>query len=751
MPLKVGNKSLRKDSAPYFKSLAELDDWSTTPRQTFDGVLQYHPRSSIGDLDAVGKGKLLVCHDYKGGYTEDPLSLCYTFNFWDRCDTFIYFSHHAVTVPPPGWINAAHRQGVKMLGTLIFEGSGEEDCLRLLVGKLPKSTTGPAEPSSAHTLPLSPHYARLLAELAVERGFDGYLLNFECPLRGGPEQMRALDAWITILDSQLKRRVGSHSQAIWYDSVIITGQLRWQDRLNSLNLPFFLSSTSFFTNYTWPTHFPSLCAQYLLSLPPELLQAKPKTLQDIFIGVDVWGRGSHGGGGFGSFKAIEHADPQFLGLSVAVFGPAWTWESEQDKPGFDWDAWWAYERLLWLGPSRADDHVPTTVAENRPQRAGEPPCDHAIFKPLSSFFVRQLPPDPVVLPLLLTFCPGVGHAWFVEGRSVLQVESGWTDIDKQTSLGDLVWPRPDVHWEGDQHEESPPEGTTALDFRDAWTGGSSLRLTLTINGSDTEDAAFRYLWIPIQSLALTPGISYDAIIVYKIVSPGADVDLGLSVKETGKPGSDLDVQPIPQNDNISDLPFGWSRTGVTFMPASRLSRASLGGEIGIVVGIAPEDPTSTQEVTIQIGQVAVYATPPADTTAFQPRILWADISGPEADGSRKLTWDICASFTPIGPINIGSSEDPKPAWMIDHASGWFPSFSYFNIYAQVCEAGGVFSPENAGFIGTTGMTGVQYCFEVERGTITMGTGGAKVRLYVQGVTDRGEVLPWAACAFVDIP
>ena len=35
-----------------------------------------------------------------------------------------------------------------------------------------------------------------------------------------------------------------------YDSVVFTGHLRWQDRLNSLNLPFFLSSTGLFTNYT---------------------------------------------------------------------------------------------------------------------------------------------------------------------------------------------------------------------------------------------------------------------------------------------------------------------------------------------------------------------------------------------------------------------------------------------------------------------------------------------------------------------
>ena len=35
-----------------------------------------------------------------------------------------------------------------------------------------------------------------------------------------------------------------------YDSVIYNGKVRWQDRLNSNNLPFFLPSTGFFTNYT---------------------------------------------------------------------------------------------------------------------------------------------------------------------------------------------------------------------------------------------------------------------------------------------------------------------------------------------------------------------------------------------------------------------------------------------------------------------------------------------------------------------
>jgi hypothetical protein len=99
----------------------------------------------------------------------------------------------------------------------IFENSGEEDCLRLLVGRLPKSKTGPAHQSLPSSLPLSRHYAQVLADLALQRGFDGYLLNFECPLRGGVEQTRALAAWITILQSEILAKVGSHGETIWFE------------------------------------------------------------------------------------------------------------------------------------------------------------------------------------------------------------------------------------------------------------------------------------------------------------------------------------------------------------------------------------------------------------------------------------------------------------------------------------------------------------------------------------------------------
>lgn len=64
---------------------------------------------------------MLVCHDMMGGYLEEEALLSGVsdpsrFRIWhyDVIDVFVYFSHHLVTIPPKGWIHAAHKHGVKV-------------------------------------------------------------------------------------------------------------------------------------------------------------------------------------------------------------------------------------------------------------------------------------------------------------------------------------------------------------------------------------------------------------------------------------------------------------------------------------------------------------------------------------------------------------------------------------------------------------------------------------------------------------
>ena len=42
-----------------------------------------------------------------------------------------------------------------------------------------------------------------------------------------------------------------NSEVIWYDSVTINGELKWQNQLNDLNSPYFDVCDGIFLNYTW--------------------------------------------------------------------------------------------------------------------------------------------------------------------------------------------------------------------------------------------------------------------------------------------------------------------------------------------------------------------------------------------------------------------------------------------------------------------------------------------------------------------
>lgn len=464
------------------------------------------------------------------------------------------------------------------------------------------------------------------------------------------------------------------------------------------------------------------------------------------MGVDVWGRGSHGGGGFGCYKAIDHIDPKFLGLSVALFGPAWTWETEEEKPGWTWEQWWHYERTLWFGPHK---EVP------KPD-AGASKCPHGKFEPLVTFFPQTPPPNPADLPFYTSFGVGVGRAWFVEGAKVLQTENGWTDIDKQCSLGNMVWPRPILTWEGDEQTDNAPDASSALDLDDAWNGGNSLRLTVSGLGSDSEAAFFRCVWLPVQSLAVTPKLSYEARVVYKVDS-GAhlDIDLGLSVKVLSKDIQDtMLISPVTASS--PDHAGGWKTLSIHFELPSEHADDILAA-LGFVIGFAAEDPAATYEFSVLLGQMVVFPTSNPGVSAQRPRLLWADFgysSFPTVTNKLcgLLTWEVAASYAPLTNITITFPEDPDPAWIPDTSSGSFPVFLYFNIYVQPYMSNGIVSaPENAIFIGTTGLSGYSQSFFVDPKCLPEDIMIAnKVRFLVQGVTDRGEVLQWVQCVFVDV-
>lgn len=141
----------------------------------------------------------------------------YTYRHWLLTDIFVYFSHKFVTIPPLGWINAAHSHGVKILGTIITEwDDGLAICKKILA----------SEQSIDETV-------EKLAKINQDYGFDGYLLNIENKLED-VEQVRQMVEFTRKLTEALRNQ-SKKNLVIWYDSVTKDGELKWQDELNDKN------------------------------------------------------------------------------------------------------------------------------------------------------------------------------------------------------------------------------------------------------------------------------------------------------------------------------------------------------------------------------------------------------------------------------------------------------------------------------------------------------------------------------------
>ncbi|KAM4674748.1 cytosolic endo-beta-N-acetylglucosaminidase [Amazona ochrocephala] len=245
--------------------------------------------------------RTLVCHDMRGGYLEDRFIQGsatrnpYVFYHWRYIDIFVYFSHRTVTIPPVCWTNAAHRNGVLVLGTFITEWTdGEKLCESFLAGG--------EEASRA--------VSEQLARIAQHYRFDGWLVNMENTLSAAA--VKNLPPFLQHLTAQVHSAVPG-GLVIWYDSVLQNGVLKWQNELNQDNRVFFDACDGLFTNYNWKEEH----------LERTRALAGPRQT-DVYVGIDVFARGDVIGGGFDTNKSLRLIRQH--GLSAAIFAPGWVYE-----------------------------------------------------------------------------------------------------------------------------------------------------------------------------------------------------------------------------------------------------------------------------------------------------------------------------------------------------------------------------------------------------------------------------------------
>ncbi|GAA5893259.1 uncharacterized protein JCM6883_007612 [Sporobolomyces salmoneus] len=687
----------------YFDSLEALAEYSKSKRPR-------HPNRSQVPLQLRGKRddnarKLTVCHDYKGGYSESDLERGYTFQFWHLCDTYIYFSHHRVSLPPPAVIRTAHRHGTRVFGTLIFEwDAGRADIIELV-------SRGETEETVRFDV-LDFRYADQLVDLAVERGFEGWLVNVEVELggrknaegdrEGAKQHVKLLLAWLKYFKEEMHKRVPG-GEVMWYDAVTKEGKLQWQNTLNDLNYPFLSVCDSLFLNYFWgPPQISSTLS--FLSTHPSLQPTQ------IHFGIDVFGRGSYGGGGFETYRAFEAIHESNSSLSVALFAPGWTVESSDLKHSLEskesYGNWFKDEMYLWSnGPStpsvpkelarmrnlrrdqagtfrarkladalRRDPRIPLTKrAAIQPlefdlEKISNPP---GTFRSISSFVSSPRPPPPSSVDggFYTNFSAGSGHSFFVEGRERERSETGWTDVDHTFPFPSLLFQKPATGVKASFTEEAG----------EVWQGERSIRIDF--DGEKEEEE------VTIEVLALDFSLvggdyrSYNAEMVYKFLHNASGDNPKVSPMVRLFTSNDRQLKHDDTSDRLVEGASHWRTTRITFRSdeSTRITKLSI---------------SIPRRSSFLIGSLSIY---PAQTSVG-PRLEIIDLTYSES--TAVLEWSTSLRFPTTTSSQLTQRADSSPSLNI-------PRFIQYHIYRRrgSKEKGGKELAERKGegeeYLGTT--------------------------------------------------
>lgn len=373
------------------RSLEELSLW----KPEFD----QHNKIRTKYISKPREGKeVLACHDMCHNYKEDnkthKKAFCYRYLHFDRTHYFCYFSHSRVTIPPPGWSEVCHMHSCKSLGTFITEW--EEGVLE-----------------NDRLLERPEFYADKLIDLMLYYGFEGWLLNFEADVKNPQLLMQ----WVSYLTARAKERAGPNATIVWYDSVTHSGNVRWQSCLNHENSEFFMRSDLFFTDYHWRE-----------GMPLQSASLAGDRNWDVLTGVDVYGRGTFGGGQYNTRAAIEAMAP----TSVAIFAPGWTYEN---KSNYNRDQFWEAEKLMWSSTLVPLIDTYGVILPDRPKSAPEQALQNWTVEIFNGNWV--IPQDKAEAIQLTTKDPGPEGFSLVTGHMFTR-RSTKVDISKLQNIDKII-------------------------------------------------------------------------------------------------------------------------------------------------------------------------------------------------------------------------------------------------------------------------------------------------------------------------
>lgn len=167
----------------------------------------------------------------------------YAFDYWQYVHSMVYWDG---LVPTPDVIDAAHRNGVPIYGSLFFNWSTKVEDQKRLLEAMKQDSDG--------SFPI----AKKLAEIAKYYGYDGYFINQETwagNLPGLPTKIRDFIIYL----KEYSRSIGHPLTVSWYDAMLNNGKREYINGLNDQN-DFYLkareadkkiAADTLFANFNW--------------------------------------------------------------------------------------------------------------------------------------------------------------------------------------------------------------------------------------------------------------------------------------------------------------------------------------------------------------------------------------------------------------------------------------------------------------------------------------------------------------------
>ncbi|MEP2280518.1 hypothetical protein [Maribacter sp.] len=340
----------------------------------------------------------------------------YAFPFWQYIDYFVQWggsANEGIIVPPTAfWTDAAHKNGVKSIGTVFFPpnvyGGKEQWVYEFLV----KNEDG--------SFPV----ADKLIEVADTYNFDGWFINQETyDLEG--EMGELMQQFISYY------RERSNLKLVWYDAMVDDSRVIWQDELNNHNAMFFQNedknmSDVFFINFRYH--------EVNLEDSKVLAQELGRSEWDLYAGIDVQSK---------SYKTpikweALYKEGKPKNTSIGIYWSNSTFDISETKTPEDV---YANEQKFWNGGPSTETRFGSSTWLG---------------------FADYFKPRSVInkLPFKTNFNYGLGRFYNEQGSTLSKDE--WHNLSIQDVLP--TW----------QFQVDSTRVKATFNFEDSYTGGSSL-------------------------------------------------------------------------------------------------------------------------------------------------------------------------------------------------------------------------------------------------------------------------------------